>query len=75
MALQEGRISRSQSLLEPLFYESKGISSEEIVRRVSAHADRRPNWVIGSGGEATAGVISRMYGRGYSGPLWEYLIR
>lgn len=61
--------------MKPVFYEPEGIDSHEIVRRVSKRAAGRLNWVTGAGGEATARIISRMYGRGYTGPLWEYLIR
>ncbi|MFO7985973.1 MAG: hypothetical protein R6U38_08910 [Desulfatiglandaceae bacterium] len=61
--------------MKPVFYEPEDIGSHEIVRRVTQWADGRLNWVIGAGGEATARIISRMYSRGYTGPLWEYLIR
>ena len=75
LAVEEGKISRSQSILEPVFYESELISSKEILRRVEARAGGRPNWVFGAGGEKTAKILSRMYSRGHSGPLWEYLVR
>jgi organic radical activating enzyme len=73
--VEEGQISRSQSILEPVFYKPKSISSDEIMQRVEEYADGRANWVVGSGGETMAKIISRMYSRGHSGPLWEYLIR
>lgn len=75
MAVKEGYISGTQSILEPVFYESEFISSDEIIQRVEAHARGRPNWVFGAGGKDTAKTVSRLYSRGYSGPLWEYLIR
>jgi len=31
--------------------------------------------VVGAGGQETAATIDRMYEKGFSGPLWEYLIR
>ena len=75
MALQEGQISESDDLLEPVFYQPRLIGSEEILRMVKNHATGRENWVIGSGGDATARLMSRLYKHGYSGPLWERLIR
>jgi radical SAM superfamily enzyme YgiQ (UPF0313 family) len=75
IAIKEGKISRSWDLLEPVFYRANSIDIDEIVRRVQNQARDRPNWVIGSGGEQTARVLSRMYERGHSGPLWEHLIR
>ena len=75
LAVETGQISDSQDLLEPVFYQSESISSEEIVKRVQHHADGRMNWVIGAGGDETARIVASMYARGHSGPLWEYLIQ
>ncbi len=61
--------------MRPVFYEPGRIGSDEIVRRLKKQAEGRPNWVTGAGGEATTRVISRLYSRGHTGPLWEYLIR
>ena len=69
----EGQIDKSQSLLNPFFYRSS-LATDVIVQRVKERAAGRPNWVIGSGGSETASIISRLYERGHSGPLWEYLI-
>ena len=73
IAVAEGQIDKSQSLLEPVFYRSS-LATDVIVQRVKERAAGRPNWVIGSGGSETARIISRLYERGHSGPLWEYLI-
>ena len=75
IALKQGQITATQSLLTPVFYRSQGISEREIIRRVHTQADGRPNWIIGSGGVDTSRILARMYDRGFSGPLWEYLIR
>ncbi len=75
IALDAGQISRDQSLLNPVFYEPERIGSDEIVQRLSERADGRFNWVTGTGGEAAAKVIPRLYSRGHTGPLWEHLIR
>jgi radical SAM superfamily enzyme YgiQ (UPF0313 family) len=75
IAAAEGQVEPGRSLLEPVFYRSPAISSEEIVRRVSERAAGRPNWVVGSGGAEMEAVLARMYARGFSGPLWEYLVR
>jgi radical SAM superfamily enzyme YgiQ (UPF0313 family) len=73
-ALFEGQISASQNLLEPVFYRSPFISANEIVKRVEAHAEGRPNWLIGAGESKTTRILPRLYIRGYTGPLWEHLI-
>jgi radical SAM superfamily enzyme YgiQ (UPF0313 family) len=75
IAVKEGQITRSQSLLEPVFYHSPAIDTERIIRMVKTRAEGHPNWIIGSGGEKTAGVVSRMHKRGHIGPLWEFLIQ
>jgi radical SAM superfamily enzyme YgiQ (UPF0313 family) len=75
IAIEEGQIAEGRSILDPVFYRSPFIDSDEIVRQVQKEANRRLNWVIGAGGEETAKIISRMYQRGHCGPMWEYLIR
>ena len=51
------------------------IRRQHILDQVQARAGGRINWVIGSGGTETRDILSRMYQKGYSGPLWEFLIR
>lgn len=75
MAIESGQMSRDQRILSPVFFQSEAMGSDEIVRRVTARGKDRPNWVTGAGGETTARIIARMYRRGRTGPLWEYLIR
>ena len=75
IAVKEGQISRSQSIMGPVFYESTLISSNEIIHRVEEQTKERTNWIIGSGRDNTAEILSRMYTRGHHGPLWEHLIQ
>jgi radical SAM superfamily enzyme YgiQ (UPF0313 family) len=75
IAVKEGQIKEGRSILEPVFYRSPFIDTDEIVKQIQKAADRRLNWVIGAGGEDTAEIISRLYQRGHCGPMWEYLIR
>jgi radical SAM superfamily enzyme YgiQ (UPF0313 family) len=74
IAIREGQILENQSILEPVFYRSSSIEPDDMIRRVKDLAEDRPNWVIGSGGREMASIIARLYQRGYTGPLWEYLI-
>jgi radical SAM superfamily enzyme YgiQ (UPF0313 family) len=74
-AVREGRIRHDQDLLAPVFYQSPAIDSDTLIARVTARAKGRTNWVIGSGGDQTGELLERMYQKGYSGPLWEFLIR
>ncbi|EFK07767.1 radical SAM domain protein [delta proteobacterium NaphS2] len=75
MAVTEGQISASTSLLEPRFYTSREISQDGILARLEKHAEGRLNWVVGAGGESMARIVARLYERGHTGPLWEHLIR
>ena len=75
IAIEEGQIAEGRSILDPVFYRSPFIDSDEIVRQIKKEANRRLKWVIGAGGEETAKIINRMYQRGHCGPMWEYLIR
>ncbi|MBF0102865.1 MAG: cobalamin-dependent protein [Desulfobacterales bacterium] len=74
MAVSEGQISESTDLLAPVFYYSKSIRMDEIISKVQERSLQRKNWVIGSGGNETALLLAKLYRRGYTGPLWEYLI-
>jgi radical SAM superfamily enzyme YgiQ (UPF0313 family) len=74
-ALADGQIDAQQDLLAPVYYHTDTISSDDIVTTVQTRSRNRINWVVGSGGEETAQLLTRLYDRGYTGPLWEYLIR
>ena len=71
---KNGDLDGKTDLLEPVFYRSGEIDDNVIQRRVVEKAAGRVNWVIGAGGQATAATLDRMYAKGFSGPLWEYLI-
>jgi len=75
LALREGQIKESQNLLQPVFYRSPHISDIEIMKRVEAHANGRFNWLIGAGESKATRVLPKLYERGFTGPLWEHLIR
>ena len=73
-AVAEGVVEPEAELLEPVFYRSPAMGAAEVQARIEAAATGKPNWVVGSGGAQTAAILARMYRRGFSGPLWEYLI-
>ncbi len=75
VALKEGQISHSQSLLHPVFYSSPHISGKEIMQAVENHANGRFNWIVGSGENKATRVLPKLYERGFTGPLWEHLIQ
>ena len=72
IAVNEGQIEKGRSILEPVFYRSALIDSDEIVRQVRQEAGERINWIIGAGGQDTAKIITELYRRGHCGPMWEY---
>ncbi len=75
LALAEGKIDHQHDMLQPVFYKPDDMDRETIETVVSQRANDRSNWVIGSGGTRTAAAIRAMHRQGYTGPLWEYLLR
>jgi radical SAM superfamily enzyme YgiQ (UPF0313 family) len=75
MALAEGKIGPETDLLQPLFYQAEAIDRDTIAARVTARAGKRSNWLIGSDGAKSAASAQKMYDRGLTGPLWEFLAR
>ncbi len=75
IAVEQGQVDAGDDLLEPVFYRPEHISPAEVIARVGQRAGGRTNWVIGAGGEQTDRILERMYARGRTGPLWEFLIR
>ncbi|MBN1363299.1 MAG: radical SAM protein [Syntrophaceae bacterium] len=74
LALKEGQITAGESILPPVFYRSKGITVEEIIKTVETQANERLNWLIGAGEIKATRILPKLYRRGFTGPLWEYLI-
>jgi hypothetical protein len=75
IALRQGQETSSQSIVDPVFYQPPGLDLDAVSRHLSEHARGRDNWVHAAGGEAAVRIMRRMYRRGRSGPLWEYLVR
>lgn len=75
IAVQRGKIDARTDLLYPVFYSPSAIERSEIEVMVLKQARGRINWLVGSGGEAAATLVSRMHARGRIGPLWEHLAR
>lgn len=75
IALAEGKIDGQSNLLQPVYYAPDDIDQETMVAMITQRAAGRGNWVIGSGGAATAKVVQTLHHRGFIGPLWEYLVR
>ncbi|MFO7713690.1 lipid biosynthesis B12-binding/radical SAM protein [Desulfosarcina sp.] len=72
---EKGYLDAQRDLLAPVFFNGGNMGDDEILQRVNEKAAGRANWVVGSGGRETAATIARMYQKGFSGPLWEHLIR
>ncbi|MBP7738369.1 MAG: cobalamin-dependent protein [Spirochaetes bacterium] len=75
IAVREGQIRESDDLLEPVFYQSPGIASDEIMRLVRERAAGRENWFVGTTSASTTRLVSRLHKQGHVGPLWEHMIR
>lgn len=75
VAVREGQIKAGENILPPVFYRSQGITVEEIMKTVENHANGRLNWLIGAGEAKATRILPKLYRRGFTGPLWEYLIQ
>jgi len=75
VALREGQITAEQNILSPVFYRSPAITAQEIMQTVENHANGRLNWIIGAGEAKATRILPKLYRRGFTGPLWEYLIQ
>jgi len=60
--------------LPPVFYRSPDITEREIMQAVEKRAAGRLNWIAGTGESEAAVILPKLYARGFSGPLWEYLL-
>jgi hypothetical protein len=74
LALATGQIRPGESLLEPRFYVPPDLSLRAIADRVHEQAAGRPSWIVGAGADRAANLLSRLYERGHTGPLWERLV-
>ncbi|MBT8341362.1 MAG: radical SAM protein [Desulfatitalea sp.] len=74
-ALAEGQLSPRRPILAPVFYRPAGISIAKAAELIETHARGRVHWVHAGGGQASGEILQRMYRKGYSGPLWEFLAR
>jgi len=61
--------------LDPIFFEPPGWSLAELETMAHEEIGLHPHWLLGSGGARLAKTMTRLYGLGYTGPLWEKLIR
>jgi len=61
--------------MDPKFYWSPALHRETVLNRMKDHAADRENWVVGSGPPRMFRMMSRLYARGHTGPLWEHLVR
>jgi radical SAM superfamily enzyme YgiQ (UPF0313 family) len=75
LAVDHKIITPGQDLLDPVFYRAEGLDEKTIMETVRQHSGGRVNWVFGAGGEETEQILERLHGRGFVGPLWEFLIR
>ncbi len=74
IALQQGQLSPEQNIMEPVFFQPQSMTLTDIAKQIEEHARGRYNWVRAAGGETTNRILARLYKRGHTGPLWEYLI-
>ena len=75
IALNEHNPEYNDVFSRQVFYQTDPLWNDTMVRMVRERSRGRANWITGSGGENMEKVISRMYSRGYTGPLWEKLIQ
>ncbi|MCL5878367.1 MAG: cobalamin-dependent protein [Deltaproteobacteria bacterium] len=75
IARREGNPAYDDVFSRQVFYQTDPLWNDTLVRTVRERSNGRMNWITGSGGENMEKVVARMYSKGYTGPLWEKLIR
>jgi radical SAM superfamily enzyme YgiQ (UPF0313 family) len=75
IACRKGQIFSADQLLKPVFYQPDDMHLTEMAALIRVQAKRRTNWIVGAGDQESAVILPFMYRKGYSGPLWEKLIR
>lgn len=75
LAVENKQITESQNLLEPIFYNSTDIDANRIKELIQEKFSGNTNFMHGSGGDEVATTLDKLYARGYTGPLWEFLIK
>ncbi len=75
LAVAQGVIAPDADLLKPVFYRSEDLDEDIILEKVRQAAGGRANWLFGAGGEETEKILARLHRSGFTGPLWEFLIR
>ncbi len=74
IARNEGKITATTDLLQPVFYRPDEIDHQTMESLVTRRAAGRKNWIVGSGGEESMQIVKKLHERGFTGPLWEYLV-
>lgn len=75
IAMREKKITATTNMLEPIFYAADDIDLQTIEAMVKERVGMRTNCLIGSGSPEAINAVNRLYSRGFTGPLWEHLIR
>jgi radical SAM superfamily enzyme YgiQ (UPF0313 family) len=73
-AVLDGQIDAADDLAEPVFYRPKAISLAEIGALIGQRAAGKSNWLFGSGSSEEQ-IAAKLYARGFTGPLWEFLTK
>lgn len=72
-AVADGLLVPDANLLEPQYFLSPALTSEEVFAQLETFARQAPNWIIGDPVPAYAKLVARLRQRGVVGPLWSYL--
>jgi len=73
-AVVNGQVDAADDLATPVFYQPKAISLAEIGVLIRARAAGKTNWLCGSGNSEEE-IAAKLYARGFTGPLWEFLTK
>ena len=72
-AVADGIISQDQDLLEPTYYMSPAISSEEINTMIQESWGNRPDRICPGKGDTER--VAMFHKKGFTGPIWDKIIR
>ncbi len=73
MAVEQGIITQSQDLFEPAFYYASGLNFQTIDSRIRSEWGGRLDRIYPC--SVIYEQIGRLHQRGYTGPLWDILVR
>lgn len=69
---EEQAVPSDDALLQPCYYQARGLSERVVLERLQDFSRRFPAWIVGDPPPRYAQLAARLRSRGVIGPLWSY---